>query len=109
MNIQLTNEASNRLSILANNQDVIFKLVYDADGCGCAVSGVPALWMLDADDEELQHPVASKEPLPIIYEQRQEVFFEEHLKLDYRADRQSFVLSSSGQIYTNDLAIRDKR
>lgn len=109
MNIQLTNEASNRLSIVADNQDVIFKLVYDTEGCGCAVSGVPTLWMLQSDDELLQHPVASQEPLPIVYEQRHEVFFEEHLKLDYHADRNSFVLSSSGQIYTNDLAISDKR
>lgn len=109
MNINLTSQAIEHLQPYINDDNTVLKLVYDADGCGCAVSGIPALWVLTK--QQLQEDVqdALQEPLRIVYEARHEVFFEDQLKLDYLADKRAFKLSSVGQIYAADLAVIDKR
>lgn len=109
--IQLTNEAANRLKSLMDTPHSMFKIVYDTDGCGCAVNGVPALWLIDSSSPLVQPEsdhIASEEP-KILYEARHEVFFEDKLILDYNVNTRSFKLSSTGQIYTNDLQVFDKR
>lgn len=109
MNIQFTSEALQKLQPYIDDKDTLMKLVYDADGCGCAVSGVPALWVLNKQQVKEEVRNASHEPLQIVYEPRHEVFFEDRLKLDYHSDKRAFKLSSDGQIYSTDLAIVDKR
>lgn len=85
----------------------LYKLAYDAEGCGCAVSGVPALWLVDGTGP--LDVSAESDPLPFIYEKRHELFFEDRLKLDYCHEKRMFRLTSSGQIYTHDLKVIDKR
>lgn len=109
LNIQITSEAINKLQPYIDDNNAVLKLVYDAEGCGCAVSGIPAMWVVTKQQvqEEVQH--ALHEPLPIVYEPRHEVFFEDQLKLDYNPDKDAFKLTSAGQIYAADLAVIDKR
>lgn len=108
MHIQLTDAAAARLQTLADSPDAVYKLVYDTEGCGCAVSGVPTLWLLDGAEAAESQVAAASDPT-ITYDPQQAVFFEDQLRLDYNSSRNSLILSSSGQIYTHDLAVIDKR
>ena len=108
MHIHITASAAERLQALAGSPDTIFKLVYDAEGCGCAVSGVPALWMLDRTAMLESDLKAASDPT-IVYERRHEVFYEDQLTLDYDQEDRRFRLSSNSQIYANDLAVVDRR
>ena len=84
-----------------------FRLVYDTEGCGCAVNGVPALWAVDGPmpgDVE-----ADSGPLALWIDEQQSVFFDEALKLDFRPDRQSYTLASDNQTYTTRLVVEDRR
>jgi len=108
MKIHITSPAADRLHALSGSSDTIFKLVYDAEGCGCAVSGVPALWMLDRSSLLDSDVMAATEPM-IVYEPRHEVFYEDHLTLDYQPDKRSFRLTSNSQIYASYLPVVDRR
>ncbi|MBG9796158.1 hypothetical protein ABD76_28495 [Paenibacillus dendritiformis] len=84
------------------------KLIYDTDGCGCAVNGVPALWVVrerSAFDEELPNNAG----LPLLIDRHQTVFYEERMKLDAGAIPGSFVLSSPQQIYSTHVICSDRR
>ena len=106
MRIRLTDAAASRVKeqLGANGR---LKLTYDAEGCGCAVSGVPALWIVDAPGPTDAETAA--EPLPVLYEPRHEVFFDEEMKLDYHAQRDVFSLKSDTQIYHTQLLLKDRR
>jgi uncharacterized protein YqkB len=108
MHIHITGPAAERLHALSGSPDTMFKLVYDAEGCGCAVSGVPSLWMLDRSAMLQSDLTAASEPM-IVYERRHEVFYEDQLTLDYDPDRRRFRLSSNSQIYASDLPVVDRR
>ncbi|MFL1672416.1 iron-sulfur cluster biosynthesis family protein [Paenibacillus dendritiformis] len=84
------------------------KLIYDTDGCGCAVNGVPALWLVrerGSCDEELPNNAS----LPMLIDRHQTVFYEERMKLDSGAIAGSFVLSSPQQIYSTHVICSDRR
>lgn len=83
------------------------KLVYDAEGCGCAVSGVPTLWITDEPDRN-DFSVAG-DPFEVLMDRKHEVFFEENMTIDYQASGYCFVLKSSGQIYNANMRLIDKR
>ena len=102
MRIQFTSAAVDKLQPeLAGGK--LLKLLYDTEGCGCVVSGVPALQLLDKPGE---HDVQGDgDPLAFWHEPRFEVFFEPLLKIDYDTVRGQFVLKSDSQIYTNKLQL----
>lgn len=84
-----------------------FRLVYDTEGCGCAVNGVPALWAVDgAMPGDVS---ADSGPLRLWLNGQQSVFFDDALRLDYRSDRRSFTLASDNQTYTTRLVVEDHR
>jgi len=84
-----------------------FRLVYDTEGCGCAVNGVPALW---AVDEAMPGDVAMDSgPLQLWHDPQQSVFFEDALRIAYSPQLQSFSLSSDNQTYTARLVLEDHR
>jgi uncharacterized protein YqkB len=87
--------------------DATLRLVYDIEGCGCAVDGVVQLW---AENRRRPDDAAAYEgQVAIMYDPRQAVFFEERIKLDYNADKHGFTLSSNSQIYHSDMSIVDRR
>lgn len=80
------------------------KLVYDAEGCGCAVSGVAQMkWVREIGDESDR---IADGPLPAYVEKRQMVFFEDHLHLDYHHERRVYRLSSPNQTYNASMIIQ---
>jgi uncharacterized protein YqkB len=82
------------------------KLAYDAEGCGCIMSGVPELWMVDIGAE---FDIASDDKFSILYDKRHEVFFEEELKIDYKPEKKTFILKSNQQIYNSGMRLVEKR
>lgn len=105
MQIELTPSARNRLSELAAGNHPL-KLAYDTEGCGCAVNGVARLWKVAAADPSDE--VACREPVTILYDRRQEIFFEDRLSLDFRENTGTFTLKSDNQIYATGLSIEDR-
>jgi len=83
------------------------KLVYDTEGCGCAVSGVPALWIVD--EPVGRESVYSGEPFEVWVETKDEVFFEDRMTIDYMENGLRYVLKSSSQIYSAYMNLIDKR
>ncbi|MDG0875381.1 iron-sulfur cluster biosynthesis family protein [Paenibacillus thiaminolyticus] len=84
------------------------KLIYDTDGCGCAVNGVPGLWLVrerGACDEDLPNNAS----LPMLIDRHQAIFYEDRMKLDAGAIAESFVLSSPQQIYSTHVICSDRR
>ncbi|GGG88873.1 iron-sulfur cluster biosynthesis family protein [Paenibacillus radicis (ex Gao et al. 2016)] len=77
------------------------KLLHDTEGCGCVMSGVPALQLVK--ESTVDDKLAEGDPLPFLFEPRHEVFFEPQMRIDYNADRDSLSLKSDNQIYTLDL------
>lgn len=84
-----------------------FRLVYDTEGCGCAVNGVPALWAVNGASPG--DVAAVSEPLNLWLDPQQSVFFEDALRISYLPERRSFLLASDNQTYTTRLVIEDHR
>lgn len=102
MEIRFSNTAKDKLLPLLQDSSARLKLLHDTEGCGCVVSGVPALQLVDApgpDDCE------GEGELPFLFEPRHEIFFEPVLKIDYDPVKAQFSLKSDQQIYTNHLRL----
>ena len=103
MNITFTESAIRKLAPYLADGKSKLKLLHDTEGCGCVMSGVPALQLIETptvDDRE-----AAGNPFPFFYEPRHEVFYDEPLKVDYNESAGSFSLRSDNQIYTTHLRL----
>ncbi|NBI30960.1 iron-sulfur cluster biosynthesis family protein [Chengkuizengella marina] len=106
MQITITESAKNELMNKVNTDQYYIKLAHDAEGCGCIMSGVAQLWIVDEKDEfDLE---SNSEPFSILYDSRHEVFFEQEMKLDYIPNKKSFSLSSKQQIYNASMNLYKK-
>lgn len=105
MNITLTPAAVSWLASRGADPRPL-KLVYDIDGCGCGVNGVPRLWRVSGP--EPGDGTACAAPVTILYNRRQAVFFEDRLVLDVQPERGVFTLKSDNQIYATGLMVEDK-
>jgi uncharacterized protein YqkB len=104
MEITVTASAHNEIEAqLANNDLHALKLVYDNEGCGCAVNGVAQLWMIPFTDSSEVWPKATGSAFQILFAQKDEIYFEERLIIDYKASGRAFILKSANQIYNNNL------
>ena len=103
MQFTFTPPAVERLAGYLSGSGKSLKLLYDTEGCGCAVNGVPALKLIDAPETDDKQGAGS--PYPVWYDPKQEVFFEPQLRIDFSADRNAFSLKSDNQIYTVNLRL----
>jgi uncharacterized protein YqkB len=109
MEITVTASAQDEIKAqLAKNDLHALKLVYDNEGCGCAVNGVAQLWMVPSTKATEAWPQAAGSTLQIMYAQKDAIYFEERLIIDYRANGKAFVLKSDNQIYNNHLDLLAK-
>lgn len=108
MIIQLTPEADLKLKEMLGSRPGAVRLIYDTEGCGCAVNGVPGLQIVDgaADGDTAIQTNAS---IPLVINGKQEVFFEEELKLDLHSGTASFRLTSRNQTYGTNIIATDTR
>lgn len=106
MRMDISPEAAERLTHDSADQQLLLKLVYDSEGCGCAVSGVPQLWRVAAAQPG---DIAINEGgITVLAEARHTVFFEDVVRLGYEPSKNCYTLKSDGQIYNNRLRIIDK-
>ncbi|MCY9515870.1 iron-sulfur cluster biosynthesis family protein [Paenibacillus apiarius] len=109
--IQITEAAAsalaNRLVESCSGKGII-KLIYDTDGCGCAVNGVPALRLID-EPAPFDLAVDTNTGWTWVMDKHQMVFFDEALVLDVSGTTGMFKLSSTQQIYSTHVACEDHR
>ncbi|WP_282140606.1 iron-sulfur cluster biosynthesis family protein [Cytobacillus oceanisediminis] len=106
MEIALTELAAEKLSERIAGKDGFIKLKYDIDGCGCVVSGVTALWLvndLDKDDREIKTNAGS-----IYAEKSKEVFLDDDLTIDFSVKANCFQLKSPNQYLNPRMSFIDK-
>lgn len=106
MQITFTDTAIGQLKPLLNDKSLL-KLVFDSEGCGCAMNGVPTLWIVpEADPKDLK---AEASPFRLVYNPKHEVFFEGAMKIDFHPRNKSYILKSDNQIYNAGMTLVDKR
>lgn len=106
IHIQFTEEASQAIRQKLRHENIKLKLVYDTEGCGCAVSGIPTLITINEIKEEVK---ADCDAFPVYYDEQQAVFFEDQLIIDINSNAYGvYVLKSKGQIYSNHMLLKDR-
>jgi|HigsolmetaAR203D_1030402.scaffolds.fasta_scaffold01184_13 uncharacterized protein YqkB len=103
MRIDVTPEAAGLLAAMPGVGRRL-RLVYDTEGCGCAVSGVPALQAVD-EPAPGETEAETDGPFAILYDPGREVFFEDRLVIDRAPDGGGLMLRGAGQIYTAHLRV----
>ncbi|AOZ90148.1 hypothetical protein BK049_16435 [Bacillus xiamenensis] len=79
-------------------------LRYDSDGCGCAVSGVPMIWLTSertGEWEQLKH----NQPFHLYIHTAQKVFFDEEMTIDFNEKANTLMLKSPQQILSPRMGI----
>ncbi|CAN7577351.1 hypothetical protein LJR153_004208 [Paenibacillus sp. LjRoot153] len=107
MNITFTDTARQRLTSWMDQNNTLLKLVFDTEGCGCSVNGVPTLWLVSAANADDISAVT--DTFPLIYKAKDEIFFEENMKIDFHEGNKSYILKSNNQIYNAGMSLVDKR
>lgn len=107
MNITFTDTATQRLTPYMEQNNTLLKLVFDTEGCGCSVNGVPTLWLVStANIDDVSAVTAA---FPLIYKAKDEIFFEDTMKIDFHEGKGSYILKSNNQIYNAGMSLVDKR
>ncbi|MBS4176429.1 iron-sulfur cluster biosynthesis family protein [Lederbergia citrea] len=106
--LTITQEAAKQIKQKMADKDLMLKLKYETEGCGCVVSGVPTLELinrqgLDNDDIQIETNV-----MPVIMEKSKIIFFDDELKIDFSTESQAFRLASPGQILNGRMALKVK-
>lgn len=107
MNITFTDTAKHRLAPFFEQNNTLLKLVFDTEGCGCSVNGVPTLWLVNAAMSE--DSAAETDAFPMVYKTKDEIFFEDNMKIDFHEINKSYILKSNNQIYNAGMSLVDKR
>jgi len=101
MRITFSDAAVEYLTPLLNSAGKQLKFLHNTAGNGCADNGIPTLTLID---EPTSGDVAGEaDPLPFYYEPRHEVYYEDHMKIDYKPQSHTFSLKSDAQIYSYNL------
>ncbi|WNS74123.1 iron-sulfur cluster biosynthesis family protein [Bacillus sp. DTU_2020_1000418_1_SI_GHA_SEK_038] len=106
MDIAITEAAARKIKERIAGKNGYLKLKYDTDGCGCVVSGVTALWLvneLDSDDREIKTDIGS-----IYTEKSKEVFLDENLKIDFSEKANCFQLKTPNEYLNPRMSFFDK-
>ncbi|WP_066294673.1 iron-sulfur cluster biosynthesis family protein [Bacillus sp. FJAT-29937] len=106
MHIEITEAAARKIKERTAGKKGYLKLKYDTEGCGCVVSGVTALWLvneLDDDDREIKTDIGS-----IYIEKSKEVFLDENLKIDFSEKANSFQLKTPNEYLNPRMSLFDK-
>ncbi|MFX3632898.1 MAG: iron-sulfur cluster biosynthesis family protein [Candidatus Pristimantibacillus sp.] len=101
MHITFSASAIEQLSPYISDGTKKLKLLHDTEGCGCVVSGVPALQLVQ--ETSVDDKLTKGDPFPFLYEPRHEIYYEPNLRINYDPDRESYSLKSDNQIYTLNL------
>lgn len=105
MEIVFTDAALTRLEKIMQGKKGYLKLKHDTEGCGCVVSGVPALWLVD-QTEGNDTKIETNGP-DLYMEYNKAVFFDEKMTVDATAGNH-FVLKSPSEMLNPSMKYYDK-
>ena len=108
VNITVTPEAAERIRKRMAGRNLSLKLKYETDGCGCVVSGVTVLELVDGTELDPDKMLVETNEMPVIIEKTKLIFLDEELKIDYSESSQTFRLVSPGQILNGRMSLREK-
>lgn len=105
MYIQITEPAASFIKKRQEEHEARELLLrYDSDGCGCAVSGIPMIWLTSertGEWEQLQHNQSFK----LYIHTAQKVFFDEEMTIDFNEKANTLMLKSPQQILSPRMGI----
>ncbi|MGE7779818.1 iron-sulfur cluster biosynthesis family protein [Peribacillus sp. NPDC097264] len=96
MYIVWTDRAAEKLSDKIQGKEGHLQLKYDTDGCGCVVSGVTALWLVDELEEDNQK--VETNGVPLYVEKSKMIFLDDIMTIDFVVEANCFQLKSPNQI-----------
>lgn len=96
MNVTFTERAIEKLNTQIKNKDKKLKLKYETEGCGCVMSGVTALWLVDYGDED--DLILETNYQPLLVEKSKMVFLDEKMTVDFIESANCYMLKSPNEI-----------
>lgn len=107
MKLVFTERAIEKLNEkMAGKNTKYLKLKYDTEGCGCVVSGVAALWLVDEkSDGDIVLKTNDRE---VLIEKTKMVFFDEDMTIDIVESANCFLLKSPNQILNPRMMLSEK-
>ncbi|MFD1777226.1 MULTISPECIES: iron-sulfur cluster biosynthesis family protein [Fredinandcohnia] len=96
MNVTFSERAIEKLNSQIKNKDNKLKLKYETEGCGCVMSGVTALWLVDSGDED--DLILETNYQPLLVEKSKMVFLDENMTVDFIETANCFMLKSPNEI-----------
>ncbi|MFJ7754818.1 iron-sulfur cluster biosynthesis family protein [Peribacillus muralis] len=106
MYIEWTERAAGKIADKLEGQKGHLQLKYDTDGCGCVVSGVTALWLVDEVEEGTEK--VETNGIPLFVEKSKMIFLDETMKIDFVPEANSFQLKSPNQILNPRMSFFNK-
>ncbi|MRX74274.1 iron-sulfur cluster biosynthesis family protein [Bacillus lacus] len=98
MNITFAEKAMEKIDeVQKTHPGYVLKLKYDTEGCGCVVSGVPALWLVK-EHEEADISIVETNFGSVGVEKSKIVFMDEQLTVDFSESSNTFMLKCPSQI-----------
>lgn len=107
MHMQISERAERFLRAKIGSKSSPVRLVFDGEGCGCGINGIPALWILSAQDEYDKE--IHSNGIPFVINPAHAIYFEENLYLDSEENYPSFRLSGDSQLYGQNIRLLDQR
>jgi uncharacterized protein YqkB len=105
MELIFTEEAIERLNRKVAGKEGVLKLKHDTEGCGCIVSGVSALWLVNHPEE---HDLRIKTNGPVVFmDSHTELFFDQKMMID-GAKGNHFMLKSDSETLNPSLKYLDR-
>jgi uncharacterized protein YqkB len=105
MELVFTDAALKRLQTKMQGKEGYLKLKHDTEGCGCIVSGIAALWLVD-QPEGNDTKIQTNGP-DLYMDYNTEVFFDEKMTIDAPRGNH-FSLKSPGEILNPAMKYYDK-
>ena len=96
MHIEWTEQALTKITEKINGTNGYLLLKYDTDGCGCAVNGVTALWLVEELDKDVEK--VETNGLAVYVEKSNMIFLDEKMNIDFVPTANCFMLKSPNQI-----------
>jgi uncharacterized protein YqkB len=99
MQVTFTKEAIEQLTPkLEVNKNRALKLKYDTEGCGCVMSGVTVLWLVEVEELEEDDIKIETNAAPLFVEKTKMVFLDEQLTISFNQSANCFMLKSPSHI-----------
>lgn len=107
MKVTITPRAKEELTKRKPDGEVLLKLHYDTEGCGCVVSGIPTLRYIPSEQKEIDdHITLATNDGDIIVERTKLVFYDDEVVIDYSETARTFQLKNDSQILNPRMALR---